>query len=277
MPKQSYLTIDDSPTRHTDDLTDWLLARDIPAVFFCIGGAYQDLHLQCEGIEQNPEPIRRAIEKGFLIGNHTYTHRRASELSYEEVVEEIERTERLIEGLYKQAGKTRSHKLLRFPHLDRGCGGWIIDYNKAGAYKQDLEVLFGTGLNITLNPPSAEQEEKKLKIQDYLKHEGFRADCFQGITFDWYQKTEMSSAADSLCTYSTSDWMMNPDFARYRKDWEYQSLEALKKKIDDDPYLHVENSVNLILAHDHNNMFDVTTSLIDHMRQSGIEFMEIPA
>ena len=121
---QAYLTIDDSPTKHTDMLADFLAARDIPATFFCIGSAYKDLHVQCEGIEQNPEPIRRVIEKGFLVGNHTYTHRRSSELSFEEVVEEIEKTETLIDGLYRQAGKARPMKLMRFPHIDRG-GRWL--------------------------------------------------------------------------------------------------------------------------------------------------------
>src|SRR5688572_29155055 len=119
--KTAYMTIDDSPTKHTDQLTDFLLARDIPAVLFCIGSAYTDLGIQCEGMEQLPEPIVRAIKKGFVVGNHTYTHRRSSELSYDEVIAEIEKTERIIDDLYKKAGKSRTHKLLRFPHIDRGA------------------------------------------------------------------------------------------------------------------------------------------------------------
>ncbi len=275
MTKQAYLTLDDSPTRHTDNLTDWLLEKNIPAVLFCIGSSYKDLHLDCEGIDQNSDPIRRAIEKGFVIGNHTLTHRRANELSYDEIIREIEHTEKMIEDLYKEAGHERHHKLMRFPHLDRGCGGWVVDYDAAGIHKKNLEILFGKGLNITLDPPSDEQVEKKHNVQDYLKREGYSVKAYKGVTFDWYQETEMAQAADSLYTFSTSDWMMNPDFEPYRKDWKYQSLEALKQKIDDDPWLHSEESVNIVLAHDHNNMFDVTTSLIDHMQKQNIEFLEI--
>ena len=275
MTATAYMTIDDSPTHDTDALTDFLVERNVPAVIFAIGTAYTDLHLQCEGMEQLPDPIQRAIEKGFLIGNHTYTHRRSSELSFEEVVSEIEKTETLIDGLYRKAGKTRKHKLIRFPHIDRGAGGWVVDYAAAGQYGDTLGELFGKGLNITLDPPSAAQVEKKARIQDYLKREGFSADLYQGVNFPWYTQTEMAQARDSLYTFSTSDWMMNPDFADHRHKWAYQSLDALKQKIDDDPWIFSDSSANIILAHDHNNMYDVTTALVDHMLARGIKFLPV--
>ncbi|MBP9050968.1 MAG: polysaccharide deacetylase family protein, partial [Alphaproteobacteria bacterium] len=59
--KFAYLTIDDSPSPHTDSLTDFLVERGVPAVLFCVG----------ERIEANPSPIIRAIEKGMVIGNHS--------------------------------------------------------------------------------------------------------------------------------------------------------------------------------------------------------------
>jgi peptidoglycan/xylan/chitin deacetylase (PgdA/CDA1 family) len=273
MARRAYLTIDDSPTRHTDALTDFLVERNIPATLFCIGGAYRDLHLECEGMEQNPDPIVRAIEKGFLIGNHTYSHRRSSELTYEQVVDEIEKTETLIDALYRRAGKARPAKVMRFPHIDRGAGGWVVDYEAAGSYSAALQELFGSGLNITLSKPAPALVEKKQRIQEYLKSEGFITDLYAGITFPWYQG-EMKESRDALYTFSTSDWMMNPDFAAYNKDWAYHSVEALKGKIDDDPWLKDHNSVHLVLAHDHNNMFEVTTALIDHMADSGITFIE---
>jgi peptidoglycan/xylan/chitin deacetylase (PgdA/CDA1 family) len=275
MSKKAYLTIDDSPTRHTDEFTDWLVARDIPAVLFCIGSSYKDLHLDCEGMEQNPAPILRAIEKGFVIGNHTYTHRRSSELSFEEVVSEIEKTEKIIENLYRQAGKPRAHKLIRFPHIDRGCGGWVVDYDAAGTHGETLKELFGSGLNIKLNPPSDAQRQKKDKIQAYLKREGFSADAFSGVTFDWYQETEMKDAADSLYTFSTSDWMINPDFKDYAADWPYQSLGALKQKIDDDVWLKDQQSRHIILAHDHNNLYAGTKALIGHLQDNDFEFVRV--
>lgn len=277
MPK-AYLTIDDSPTRHTDDLTDWLAARGVPAVLFCIGSNYTDLHVACEGIEQNPDPIRRAIEKGFVIGNHTFTHRRSSEMPLADVVAEIEKTESLIDGLYRAAGRARPVKLVRFPHLDRGAGGWVVDYDAApAAHQPTLRQLFLGGLNITLAPPTAEQVEKKAAIQDYLKREGFTASAYKGVTLDWYAQGEMATAADSLMTFSTSDWMLNPDFAGYaaKWDWQYKSLDALKGKIDDDADLWREDSAHVILAHDHNRLFETTRDLVQHMQARGMEFVGV--
>ncbi len=272
MLRDAYLTIDDSPTRETDALVDFLVERDIPATLFCIGGAYKDMHIECEGIEQNPGPVLRAIDKGFLIGNHTYTHRRSSELSYDDVVAEIEKTETLIDGLYRQAGKARPVKLMRFPHIDRGAGGWVVDYNAAGEHKAALMELFGSGLNITLAPPSDAQIEKKEKIQDYLKREGFVTDVYNGVSFPWYQG-EMKASRDLLYTFSTSDWMLNPDLARYSEPWAYKSLDALKGKVDSDPWLAEEGSAHIILAHDHNGLLPVTTALFSHMRERGIRFI----
>jgi peptidoglycan-N-acetylglucosamine deacetylase len=275
MSKRAYLTIDDSPMKQTDQLADWLIEKDIPAIFFVIGSSYSDVDIHFTGMDQNPDPIRRLIEKDFVVGNHTFTHRRSSEMTFEEVVEEIEKTEMIIERLYREAGKSRIHKLIRFPHLDRGCGANIIDYDAALAMGYDLKDMFLDGLNIRLVEPTTEQIEKKAKIQDYLAREGFSTEAFKDVTFDWYHKTEMADSRDLLYTYSTADWMMNPDFSPHRHKWPYQSLEALKKKIDDDLHMQAENSVNIVLAHDKNNMFEVTTSLIDHMKNSGIEFLPI--
>lgn len=277
MTINAYMTIDDSPTYHTDDLTEYLLKKGIPAVFFCVGSSYKDLGIPCQGIEDMPDPIARAIERDFLIGNHTFTHPRYSDITFEEMVSEIEKTEKLIEGLYKKAGKNRAAKVFRFRDIDRGCGTSVIDYNKAGQHAQTIRELFLGGVNLQEVVQTDEKLEKKRKLQDYLKREGFTADIFKGITFPWYTETEMALARDSLYTYSTSDWMMNPDFTPYAKDWAYQSVDALKGKIDDDPWLKEGGSTHIILAHDHNRLFDVTTALIDHMISKGFRFIDAVA
>lgn len=276
MTLTAYMTIDDSPTYDTDRLTDFLVERGVPAVLFCIGGDYKDIDIQCQGMETLPDPIVRAIEKGFLIGNHTYTHSRSSELSYDAVVEEIEETERMIDRLYRRAGKSRLARLLRFPQIDRGCGnGAVIDYAKTGSHADILRELFTKGLNIKDHTPSAENIEKKEKLQEYLAREGFSTDIFGGIAFPWYADTEMAAAKDSLYTFSTADWMMNPDFQARGHRWLYKSIDELKQKIDDDPWLNTHDSANIVLAHDHNNMYDVTTTLIDHMLEKGIHFLDL--
>lgn len=271
----AYLTIDDSPTAQTDALTGALAARDIPAVLYCIGGAYEDLGIPGQGIAQNPQPVIRAIQKGFVIGNHLYSHRRASELPYEDVVEEIEKTERLIDDCYRQAGIARPAKLLRFPHLDGGCGGWVVDYDAAPAYRDELVALFSQGLNISLDPPTDEQREKKQKLQDYLAGEGFTTANFKAVHYPWYEQSGMAAARDALYTYSTADWMLNPAFAAFAAAWPYRSLDDLKQKIDDDPYLADADSADIILMHDHEGLMEQNIALIDYMRDKGIAFQPI--
>lgn len=273
MTATAYLTIDDSPTKHTDALTDYLVARDIPAIFFCVGSSYADLGLPCEGIEDMPDPILRAIERGFLIGNHTYTHPRYSDLTYDEMVQQIEKTERLIDGLYKKAGKARAAKVFRFRDIDRGCGTWVIDYNRAGKHGDTIRDLFIGGVNLKEQAQTQALLDKKNRLQDYLAKEGFSTDLYANVKFPWYADTEMAAARDSLYTFSTSDWMVNPDFKAHSAGWAYQSLDALKGKIDTDPWLHSTESANIVLAHDHNNLFDVTTALIDHMVARGVRFI----
>ena len=177
--------------------------------------------------------------------------------------------------MYKKAGKARTSKLFRFRDIDRGCGTWVIDYTRAGKHADRIRDLFLGGVNLKEQPQTAAGLERKEKLQAYLKREGFSTDLFKDVTFPWYTETEMAQARDSLYTFSTSDWMMNPDFAQYRKNWSYQSLDALKAKINDDPWLFSADSTNIVLAHDHNNMYGVTTALIDHMLNKGIHFLPI--
>jgi peptidoglycan/xylan/chitin deacetylase (PgdA/CDA1 family) len=274
MPK-AYMTIDDSPTYDTDRLTDFLSARNVPAVLFCIGTDYKDLDIQCQGMETLPDPIFRAVEKGFLIGNHTWTHSRYSDMPYDDMVREIEKTESLIDSLYRRARKTRTAKLFRFRDIDRGCGTWVIDYNKAGSYGPLIRDLFLSGVNLKEQAQTPDKIEKKEKLQDYLAREGFTTSIYKGVNFPWYTQTEMAEARDSLYTFSTSDWMMNPDFRKLGYTWQYNSIEELKGKIDSDPWLNSDDSANIVLAHDHNNMFDATTTLIDHMLARGIGFLPV--
>jgi peptidoglycan/xylan/chitin deacetylase (PgdA/CDA1 family) len=273
MLKTAYLTIDDSPTSQTDDLTDFLVANDIPAILYCIGGAYEDLGITGQGIEQNPQPLLNAIDKGFALGNHLYTHQRSSDLTADQIIAEIEATEAQIERLYKQSGKARPFKTLRLPHLDRGCGGWVIDYDRAGVHKEWLEHLFLGGLNITLAPPSAVQIDIKARVQDYLKAEGFTNEIFADVIYPWFTDTEMAQAFDALCTFSSADWMLNPAFAAHSQSWPHKNVPDLIGKIDMDAALNDNTSADIILMHDHENLLPITIPLIKHMLENGIKFL----
>lgn len=259
--KFAYLTIDDSPSSHTDTLTDFLVERGVPAVLFCVG----------ERIEENPAPIVRAIEKGMVIGNHSFHHQRSSQLTFEDCAAQITRTEALIEAAYATAGIRRSAKYFRFPHMDRGTGGWIIDYDCVPSeYREEIIRFFADGLNISLTPPSSDLVKKKEKLQRFLKNEGFSRLPIEKITHPWFAKTEMAAAIDAMYTFSTSDWML---LGRHKGKWPYQNLEDLERKIDEDKWLQTEESAHIILAHDKEEIDFVTRDLIDHFLEREFEFL----
>lgn len=260
MPVKAYLTIDDSPSAETGALTAWLAENNIPALLFCRG----------DRLEKNLPAITDAIGRGFVIGNHAYSHRRFSQLSFAEGVAEIERTEALIDAAYAQAGAARPGKYFRFPHMDRGTGGWVVDYDAAPEHRDTLIRLFSDGLNIDLAPPSPEQIDRAQRWKAWLRGHGFSAPPFAGVAFEWYAETEMAEAVDAMFTFSTADWMVTP---RHAGKWPYKTVADLRRKIDADPSLRREDSAHIILIHDQDGLFPVTRELLEHMRARGVRFM----
>lgn len=110
MTKKILLTIDDSPSKHTRNKIDFLYDNNIPAIFFCRG----------EFITNHKDSLIYAIKKGFLLGNHSYTHPYFSKISLKQCFDEILRTESLIDQCYKEANMTRLIKIIRFPFGDKG-------------------------------------------------------------------------------------------------------------------------------------------------------------
>jgi peptidoglycan/xylan/chitin deacetylase (PgdA/CDA1 family) len=97
-----YLTFDDGPSeKWTSKILDILKEKDVKATFFVVG----------EKAKRCPDIVKRIVEEEHGIGNHTYTHRKLTFLSYKDVFNEIERCE---EEIFRITGK-RPY-LLRTPH-----------------------------------------------------------------------------------------------------------------------------------------------------------------
>ncbi len=101
------LTFDDGPHKeYTAEILDILKANNAKATFFVIGKnakMYSDL-------------IKREFDEGHEIGNHTYTHPSMREINAEALVEEIEKTQELVEDITGKA-----------PVLFRSPGGYLDD------------------------------------------------------------------------------------------------------------------------------------------------------
>lgn len=84
------LTYDDGPNPpHTQALLDTLERHSVKATFFLKG----------QNVEAFPESVRAVAKAGHEIGNHSYSHRPMFSLSKTEMLEELVRTNRLIENL----------------------------------------------------------------------------------------------------------------------------------------------------------------------------------
>ncbi|MGJ8679444.1 polysaccharide deacetylase family protein [Paraglaciecola sp.] len=99
-----YLTYDDGPDpQFTPNLLDVLEKHGVKATIFVTG----------ENAEKHPEIVQRAYKAGHTIGNHSYAHRRASDMSYEEIAESYSRTDKIIRGITGQ-----TDILFRAPYLN---------------------------------------------------------------------------------------------------------------------------------------------------------------
>ena len=87
------------------DILEALAKHKVRATFFLTG----------RWIEKNPELTSRIAAEGHEIGNHTYSHKRLTDLTAVEIAEEAEKTEQLALRLTGRSTKP----LLRVPYGER--------------------------------------------------------------------------------------------------------------------------------------------------------------
>lgn len=101
------LTFDDGPhTEYTAQILDILKKYDAKATFFVIG----------QNAEKNPALVKREFDEGHEIGNHTYSHPKMKVIGASELVDEIEKTQKIVEDITGRA-----------PRLFRSPGGYFDD------------------------------------------------------------------------------------------------------------------------------------------------------
>ena len=82
------LTFDDGPDLHTTPLIlDTLREHNIKATFFVVG----------RQVAENPDLLRRIVEEGHSLGNHTYNHANMSDLSPQQMRQELQSTQNAVD------------------------------------------------------------------------------------------------------------------------------------------------------------------------------------
>lgn len=233
---KAYLTIDDSPSGRTNELIDFLEQRAIPALLFASGNT----------MEQRLDPIVRAIQKGFVIGNHGYDHKPAGDMGFAAWAIDFDKTEKLINRAYQEAGVKRPGLYYRFPYIDRGDG-----------VRVERDFASGKGRDFAETP-------RTLEFQEYLKTKG------ASQPFADMPETYPAQASDCLFTYTAGDWMLS---ARHTGKWEYKTIDDLKARIDADEGLRGPGP-HIVLMHDQADIFTEVCALIDYFQAQGFEFLD---
>lgn len=84
------LTFDDGPHQLTNKVLDLLKQYNMKATFFCIG----------KEVEKHPEIVKRIINEGHEIGNHTFTHNKQMGFkSANEVYNEIQQCSKTVQEI----------------------------------------------------------------------------------------------------------------------------------------------------------------------------------
>jgi peptidoglycan/xylan/chitin deacetylase (PgdA/CDA1 family) len=119
----AYLTFDDGPSDWTAQFLDILASQGVHATFFVnargikgppgLDGTYLDDHKQPVAYRQI---LKRTVDEGHVIANHTTDHLDLGTLSEDEIHEQLQENERLINrALLEEGGHTQPLALLRAP------------------------------------------------------------------------------------------------------------------------------------------------------------------
>lgn len=84
---QVALTFDDGPdATYTPKILDILSEKGVPATFFVVG----------QEVGKYPEMMKRIVEEGHGLGNHTFTHPQLPKITSIEVLQEIQNTQKAL-------------------------------------------------------------------------------------------------------------------------------------------------------------------------------------
>ncbi|MGC8778315.1 MAG: polysaccharide deacetylase family protein [Candidatus Caldatribacteriaceae bacterium] len=80
------LTFDDAPNGYTREILQVLKEKKVKATFFLIGSQ----------VKKYPEVAREIVKQGHEIGNHSYSHRIDESFTLEEILEDLQKAEKVI-------------------------------------------------------------------------------------------------------------------------------------------------------------------------------------
>ncbi|OBR65765.1 hypothetical protein A7K91_14055 [Paenibacillus oryzae] len=135
------LTFDDGPdTRYTTAILDILKEKNVKATFFVVGTQ----------VKKYPDVLKRIVEEGHAIGNHSQNHKDLSKLTKEQIAKEIDQADAAIEDvlgykpeLFRAPYGALSQTLKKtLKEKDRKLVGWTVDTRDwAGTSIKDMREV----------------------------------------------------------------------------------------------------------------------------------------
>lgn len=279
MQKKIYLTIDDSPSSSFRSNLDYLIANNIPAVFFCIGNLMQ----------AHWNDILYAIEQGYMIGNHSYTHPHFSDITLEDAKREIRRTDKLIDKAYREAGVEYYDRLFRFPYGDKGDGKYgfhFMEFKKANKLRQGRWAKFKRKLR-NINPIHRMMEgnleavgsEKSFRIQQYLFQMGYVRGDLIGVEYDFFHP--LATDQDWSWSFDIGEWQW--DGKQSQNDFLtsiYDRLDStnphdFRGEFAEQAGMQNKEHIDLVLFHDRDATNAFFKPVLDYMLKMGVQFLPI--
>lgn len=132
-----YLTFDDGPTtEYTEKILEILATHDVKATFFCVG----------ENARQHPELIKKIIEGGHNIGNHTMHHKNGFKTGIQKYVNEVlQASEYIPSKLFRPPyGKCNIFQNLKLRNLGYKIIQWDViayDWDKTRTPHDVLSII----------------------------------------------------------------------------------------------------------------------------------------
>lgn len=179
---KAVLTIDDIASKNTKAIVDYLNEKGIQAIMFAVG----------QNVERYYDAAVYALQKGMIVGNHSYSHPSFGEISLEEGIKEIEKNEELLDKLYKDAGVERKYRPFRFPYGNKGG-------------------------------------ENYKALQTYFSDHGYDKVSDVNIAYDWWKEGKLNEDIDTLWTFDFEEYYLRPgnDFS---KEDIWKKIEAFIKE-----------------------------------------------
>lgn len=225
---RAILTIDDVASENTPAIMDYLCEKQIKPVLFAVG----------ENVEKHYEQAVYALQKGAVIGNHSYSHPGFSSISMEECVEQIERTEEILNRLYRDAGVERKYRPFRFPYGDKGG-------------------------------------EKHDALQELFRRKGFDKLDDTAITYPWYLAGGAHEDIDTFWTFDFAEYWIRPG-AKDTKETVFERMNDRTPGVG--AALFGEGNAHILLLHAHDDTERMVPEyyklFLDYAMEQGVSFVQ---